>query len=343
MKAVISKTWPVLDETLKSMLNTENGFPKCMKIADLGCSSGPNTLFLISHIMDTIEDLCKQPDDLPQLEVFLNDLPNNDFNNLFKLLSNFSQKNGNERKLEWFVYGVPGSFYGRIFPSNNLHFVYSSFSIHWLSQIPEGLEKNNKENIYMAITSPPQVFEAYAKQFQRDFSTFLCLRSEEITFGGRMVLAINSRSFADPSSKDAFPLLTVLGETLSDMVAQGLAKEDDLYSFNVPLYTPCLQEVEAIISDDGSFNLDKMDIVHVPYDDYDEVVFNKYKSGKTLAGNVRCFIEPMLVYHFGSSISVDSVFDIYAKKMADHLSNERPSYFTIVISLTRKFREETSN
>ncbi|XP_069153311.1 S-adenosyl-L-methionine:benzoic acid/salicylic acid carboxyl methyltransferase 3-like isoform X2 [Solanum lycopersicum] len=31
--------------------------------------------------------------------------------------------------------GVAGSFYTRLFPSNSLHFVHSSYSLHWLSQI----------------------------------------------------------------------------------------------------------------------------------------------------------------------------------------------------------------
>ncbi|KAK6162740.1 hypothetical protein DH2020_002581 [Rehmannia glutinosa] len=318
----MSRTWYVLDETLKDMF-TENGFPKCMKMADLGCSSGPNTVFLISHIMDTIQDLCKHNNlnNLPQLEVFLNDLPHNDFNNLFKLLSSFIQMNGKERKLESFMYGVPGSFYGRLFPSNNLHFVYSSNSLHWLSQIPEGLGNNNKENIHVAMTSPPQVFEAYAKQFQRDFSMFLRLRGEEITFGGRMVLAFIGRNVAQPSSEDGF---VILSQILSDMVAQGLIKEDDLYSFNVPLYHPCLQEVEAIICSEGSFNLDKLEVFQVPWDSNDG-----YKSGKLVAGNVRAFMEPMLASHFGSSINVDDVFESYAKKMEEYLSKERSSYIIL--------------
>ncbi|GFP88563.1 benzoate carboxyl methyltransferase [Phtheirospermum japonicum] len=326
---------------------TENGFPKCMKLADLGCSSGPNTLFLVSHVLDTIRDLCKNDNliikNSPQLEVLLCDLPQNDFNNLFKLVTDFSRENGKEREIECFVYGVPASFYGRLFPTNSLHFAYSSFSVHWLSQIPEGLGKNNRENIYIAPNSPPQVCEAYTKQFQKDFSRFLSVRSEEITSGGRMVLAFIGRSSLDPSSRDEFQLLTVLAESLSDMVTQGLVKKDDLYSFNVPKYTPCLQEVEAIINGEGSFKLAKMDVVRVPWDaTYDDVVFDPYKSGKRVAGTVRSFMEPMLASHFGSSI-VDAVFDMYANKMAKHLSKERSSYFTIVVSLNRKSKEETCN
>ncbi|GFP88559.1 benzoate carboxyl methyltransferase [Phtheirospermum japonicum] len=338
-KAVLSKTWPVLDETLKDMFSENNintGFPKCIKITDLGCSCGPNTILLVSHIMDTIQDLCQNDnfENLPQLEVFLNDLPDNDFNNLFNLVSNFSRENDKRRLLEWFVYGVPGSFYGRLFPSNTLHFAYSSYSLHWLSQIPEGLGKNNKENICVATNSPPQVSDAYAKQFHRDFSMFLSLRAEEITSGGRMVLAF----LGTTSSKDEFKPFKLLAETLSDMVAQDHVQKDDLYSFNMPFYTPCLKEVEAIIRDEGSFNLDMMEVVMVPWDaheEYEDKAFDKNISGKLVADCVRAVVEPMLVPHFGSSI-VNDAFDSYAKKMTEHLSKERSSYFTPVISLNRK-------
>ncbi|GFP88555.1 benzoate carboxyl methyltransferase [Phtheirospermum japonicum] len=342
-QVVISKTWAVLDKTLKDMYtrnNHNNGFPKCIKIADLGCASGPNTLFLISHMMDTIEDLCKHNNvkNLPQLEVFLNDLPDNDFNNLFKLLPNFC---GKECKFECFMYGVPGSFYGRLFPGNSLNFAYSSYSLHWLSQIPEEVGVNNKENIYIATNSPPRVCEAYAKQFQRDFSRFLRVRAEEITPHGRMVLTFIGRSVVDPLSKDELAVITMLAETLSDMVAQGLVKKDDLYSFNMPMYTPCLQEIEAIIGDEGSFNLDKVEVVRVAWDahkEYDDKVFDKNMSGKLVADGVRAFMEPMLTSHFCSSIA-DRVFDSYAERMAEHLSKERSSYFSPVISLTRKIKD----
>ncbi|KAL9175771.1 hypothetical protein ABFS82_02G133500 [Erythranthe guttata] len=336
----MTKTWRVLDETLKDMLTTnEYEFSKCMKIADLGCSSGPNTLLVISHIIEQLSEDKHVP---KQLEVFLNDLPDNDFNNLFKLMSTNTNTNTNTN-IECYIYGAPGSFYGRLFPNNSLHFAYSSYSLHWLSQIPQGLEKNNKENICIATTSPPQVFEAYSNQFERDFTTFLKLRGEEIRGGGRMVLGFIGRSVADPTSKDELKTITLLSETLSDMVAEGLLKEEDLHSFNIPVYAPSIQEIKTAIQSEGSFNLDKMEVVLVPldanedYNNYDNMVSDKNNgSGKFVANYVRAFAEPMLVAHFGSSINVDVVFDVYAKKTDEHLSVERSSYFTPVISLTRK-------
>ncbi|KAL8062246.1 hypothetical protein ABFX02_02G134800 [Erythranthe guttata] len=346
-KVVITKTWPVLDETLKEMFITTDEYEfttKCiLKIADLGCSSGPNTLLVISHIIEQLSENKHVP---KQLEVFLNDLPDNDFNNLFKLMSTNTNTNTNTKNnIECYIYGAPGSFYGRLFPNNSLHFAFSSASIHWLSQIPQGLEKNNKQNIYITTTSPPQVFEAYSKQFERDFMTFLKLRGEEIRGGGRMVLGFLGRIAADPTSKDEFKTYTLLSETLSDMVAEGIVKEDHLHSFNIPIYAPSIQETEAAIQNEGSFNLDKMEGVLVPWDanedynNYDNMVSDKNNntgSGKIVSNCVRAFVEPMLVVHFGSSINIDRVFNVYEKKMEEHLSVERSSYFIHVISLTRK-------
>lgn len=41
-------------------------------------------------------------------------------------------------------------------------------------------------------------------------------------------------------------------------------KEEDLHSFNLPLYIPCQEEIEATIRGEGSFDLAKTEIVRVP-------------------------------------------------------------------------------
>ncbi|XP_073271146.1 benzoate carboxyl methyltransferase-like [Primulina huaijiensis] len=352
-KIGISKARHVLDETLKEML-ADSGFPKCFKMADLGCSSGPNTLSVVAQIMGTIEGLCelKNVDELPEFEVFLNDLPGNDFNNLFKLLPEFYKKLNDHpvknKGLRCFISGLPGSFYGRLFPTNALNFVYSSFSLQWLSKIPDGLEEN-KQNIHMAMASPPEIFDAYARQYQRDFTTFLTSRGEEMSCGGRMVLTFVGRSAEDPSTKDDCTHFKLLASVLLEMVNEGHVKETDLHSFNMPIYTPCKQEVEALIHNEGSFNLDKFEHFLVPWDAHVEHENTEdrasalgpkgsvpdYRRGKLVSDFIRAYTEPVLASHFGSSI-IDDLYVRYAKKLAEYLSTEKPLFFNVIICLSKK-------
>lgn len=117
-----------------------NMFGESIGIADLGCSSGPNTLLVVSEILNVIYAKWQQlgRPSSPEFRVYLNDLTGNDFNNVFSSLPAFYNKLKEEKRSEFgpcFISGVPGSFYGRIFPTRSLHFVHSSSSLHWLSQV----------------------------------------------------------------------------------------------------------------------------------------------------------------------------------------------------------------
>lgn len=129
---MIVKSKPVLEASVKKML--KNGiFPKCFTVADLGCSSGPNTLLSISNVIDMVHNLCKEnKSEPPEFQVYLNDLPDNDFNSVFKSIPSFLEK---MKYGDCFIAGVAGSFYRRLFPRNSLNFVHSSYSLHWLSQV----------------------------------------------------------------------------------------------------------------------------------------------------------------------------------------------------------------
>lgn len=113
--------------------------PESMVVADLGCSSGPNTFHVVFEVIDTVDDqsrrLGRPP---PEVQFFLNDLPGNDFNNIFRSLEGYEEKLKEEKEdrvTPFYVVGVPGSFYGRLFPSRSVHFFHSSFCLMWLSQV----------------------------------------------------------------------------------------------------------------------------------------------------------------------------------------------------------------
>lgn len=132
-KRVLSKAKPVLTKNTKEMMINLN-FPNCIKVADLGCASGQNTFLTMSEIVNTVDVLCQEWNQkAPEIDCCLNDLPDNDFNTTFKLIPFFNKRV--KSKASCFVSGVPGSFYSRLFPRNSLHFVHSSYSLHWLSKV----------------------------------------------------------------------------------------------------------------------------------------------------------------------------------------------------------------
>ncbi|GAV76913.1 Methyltransf_7 domain-containing protein [Cephalotus follicularis] len=337
----MSKAKPVLEETIMDQLKT--ALPTCFKVADLGCSSGPTTFSLIRTIIETVDRVIQRKKcRSPEFQVFLNDLPGNDFNTIFKSLPSFLKMLANDKgdKLRpCFITGVPGSFYGRLFPSRSLHFIHSSYSVHFLSKVPNCLE-NNKGNIYITKTSPPDVYKAYFGQFQEDFSMFLSLRSEEMKHGGRMVLTLIGRNFSDPTRKDCCYFWELLAKSLTELVAEGLVEEDDMDSFNLPFYAPFSGEVREIIQKEGSFSLDKLQTFEVNWDPTENdtnktFAFNNYQSRKNVADCIRAVTEPMLASHFGDAI-IDYLFEKYEKHVGEHLCVEKPKFFNIVIVLAKK-------
>ncbi|KAK8276589.1 hypothetical protein V6Z11_D10G210100 [Gossypium hirsutum] len=229
------------------------------------------------------------------------------------------------------------------------HFVHSSYGIHWLSKVPVGPE-DNKGNIYMARSSPPSVFKAYADQFQKDFINFLSMRSKEIMPQGCMVLTCIGRKNPNPSKEDYG--WELLSKSLLDLVTEGVVKEADMDSFNLPYYTSCYytkrglqrhflrQEIAEIVEREGSFDIKRLQVFEANHSAVlsreeelhnQDLDFSVYlEMGKKTANGVRAISEPLLSSHFGDAV-IDKLFKRYATHVADGLM-----LTTTVVSLTKK-------
>ncbi|KAK9906084.1 hypothetical protein M0R45_000029 [Rubus argutus] len=154
-------------------------------IADLGCSVGPNTFSAVENIIDAVQLKYQNQgrrlnSQIPEFQVFFNDHTPNDFNILFKSLPPNRQ---------YYATGVPGSFYGRLFPKASLHIVHSSL--------------------------PFIGFQGYRN------------RAQEIVCGGLMVLIIPGRLQATHDSQ-SFRKMThqLLGDCLMDLARKGVVTEE---------------------------------------------------------------------------------------------------------------------
>ncbi|XP_062000951.1 loganic acid O-methyltransferase-like [Rosa rugosa] len=287
------------------------------QIADLGCSIGPNTFWAIENILEAVElkyqiqGMKKSPITL-EFQVFFNDHTPNDFNMLFKSLP---------LNRQYYAAGVPGSFYGRLFPKASLHFVHSSTAIHWLSRVPKDLaDRNsrswNKGKIQFSHSSD-EVIRAFEAQFSEDMECFLNARAQEIVYGGLVALIVSGRPDGTPHSDSSLNVIYhLLGSCLMEMARKGVVSEEKVDAFNITMFYMSPQELKAAVELNGRFTIECME--NLPRL---STIDNVTESPQLIASHVRAVTEVLFQQQFGDEI-LDELFDLYRTKL-----EEKPSIF----------------
>ncbi|XP_050215325.1 loganic acid O-methyltransferase-like [Mercurialis annua] len=263
-------------------------------IADLGCSTGPNTFISVENIIEAIRQKFKI---LPEIQVYFNDHVSNDFNALFFNLP--SSRN-------YFACGVGGSFHGRLFPKGSINFVYSAFALQWLSKVPSELNCGvcNGGRIHYG-NAPKEVCDAYYGQYERDMISFFDCRAEEVAPAGLMAFLVPGRpDEALPSQFSLSLFLQILESCLVDMADEGEISKEKLESFNMPLYSPSIEELRRIIDKNGKFSIVKLEA-------HEESI--KMLSSRSC----RSGFESIISKHFGGEI-IEQLFKRYDTKFAQH-------------------------
>ncbi|BFG29685.1 hypothetical protein CerSpe_159590 [Prunus speciosa] len=318
-------------------------------VADLGCSSGSNTIntvdVIIKHIAKRYEALGYNP---PEFSAFFSDLPSNDFNTLFQLFPPLANHSGSMEETlaadshrSYFAAGVPGSFYRRLFPSMSIDLFHSAFSLHWLSQVPESVVDKrsaayNKGRVFIHGAKESTV-NAYKKQFQADLASFLRLRAKELKKGGSMFLVCLGRTSVDPTDQSGPGLLfgTHFQDAWNDLVQEGLITSEKRDNFNIPVYASSLQDFKEVVEVDGSFTINKLEIfkggsplvVNQP-DDAVEV-------GRALANSCRSVSGVLVDAHIGDHLG-NELFSRVEKRGTSQAKEllEQIQFFHVVASLS---------
>ncbi|PIN08252.1 Loganate O-methyltransferase [Handroanthus impetiginosus] len=273
------------------------------RIADFGCSTGPNTFYGVENIISAVKNKYKKSNQnqTPDFQVFFNDLIGNDFNTLFRNLPS---------NMIYLVACSPGSFYDRLFSRKSIHFAHCSTALHWLSKIPKEVIKRgiNRGRIHY-LGGEKEVKEAYAAQYEEDFGRFLNARADELVDGGLMALLM--LGFADG---DAFSLsglrikYEILQSCLEDIAELGKITKEKVDSFNLPLYFPSESELKALIEANGSFCIEKIAKLASP------LRHKPDPKGSTL--QTKAVLGMVFEEHFGNEV-VEEVFRRLLDKLVE--------------------------
>ncbi|KAK9700034.1 hypothetical protein RND81_08G212800 [Saponaria officinalis] len=268
--------------------------------------------------------ICKETknennDQVSELQIYMSDLPSTDFNMLFKDAAKLQGQTRDGMPL-CFVMGVPGSFYGRLFPAKSLHFVHSSAALHWLSQVPLGVRNEegmelNKGSIIASEKSSTHIQETYLAQFKHDFTSFLNSRSQEVVPNAHMLLSFAGRESIKPCKH----LMTAHQyQALACLVSKGLITQEKLDSLNAPVYYPCKEEIEDIISKEGSFIIENIEL---SVDGAAIQIKDAKLRAIAIAKFIRCISEVFISHHFGTQIW-DELQIMLEQVILEHLNSD---------------------
>ncbi|PKI34324.1 hypothetical protein CRG98_045286 [Punica granatum] len=299
-----SVTKEKIDEAIATVLDITRFSTEALAsftIADLGCSVGPNTFIVVQNIIEAVR--CKYGSQVPDFQVFFNDHTANDFNTLFTSFP--PEKN-------YYAAGVPGV------PKELLD---------------EGSPAWNKGRIHYT-SAPENVGDAYKSQFAKDMRDFFNARGKEIVSGGLMALIM-------PGTQDGVPHSQVpsgvnydlLGFSLMDMAKEGIIRESDVDSFNLPVYAPTPQEMTELVNANGCFGIERMELT-APRSKIKGLI-----DGQACMMHLRAGMEGIISKHFGSEI-IDELFDRFLKKADDEFAERLEASFQnstqLLVVLKRK-------
>ncbi|KAI4313848.1 hypothetical protein L6164_026795 [Bauhinia variegata] len=240
---------------------------------------------------------------------------------------------------KYFAAAAPGSFFGRLFPRETLHFVHSSASLHWLSEVPEKIaDRNsdawNKGRIY-CVNSPKEVADAYAAQQRKDLENFMHARAQELVSNGLMVIRMAAApdEILDSDTKPG-EQFELLGSCLLDMTKEGLGSEEKVDSFNLPIFYSSVNDVMAILGANGCFSIEWLQVLSLEHILGDLTV-------EVATSTCRAVLEELLEKHFGSGI-IDELFNRFGKKVKEfpHLLNaHKQGIVQLFVILKRKLHD----
>ncbi|XP_015691881.2 indole-3-acetate O-methyltransferase 1 [Oryza brachyantha] len=292
--------------------------------------------------------------DVPEFQVFFSDLPSNDFNTLFQLLPPLlapaagsleeclvAGEGSTATTRPYLAAGVPGTFYGRLFPGGSINVFTSTFSLHWLSQVPDEVSDStsaayNGGRVFVHRATEATA-AAYKRQFQADLARFLQSRARELKRGGAMFLACLGRTSADPADQGGAGLLfgTHFQDPWGDLVREGVVEREKRDSFNIPVYAPSLQEFRDMVRAHGAFAIDRLELVKggspLVVDRPDDAA----EVGRAMANSCKAVAGVLVDAHIGERRGA-VLFERLERRAARHARElvEKVHFFHVVCSLS---------
>ena len=308
---------------------------------DLGSSEGGNAIHAMMRLIEALRSRTKAP-----LWIFFNDLPSNDFNQLFANLFPGGVPTISGGNI--FPAAIGGTAFRRVAPPRSLHCVTTFNAIAFLdkrppAELPNFILPMDPGAPRTGVSVGDAAREPYRKQAALDLRRFYASRAEELAIGGKLLVEVFGRDGAFSTSHGIYD---VLSDALLDAVEDGRLPRKIYRDLIFPIYFRNLTELIAPLESDDDlarcFRIEKKGGWEVP------APFNleREKTGDVAAwarsytGFMRAFTEPILAAAipppYAESDIVQDIYQRVEQRLAADPDRYELHYIALGVLLTRR-------
>ncbi len=266
-------------------------------ILDIGSSEGANAIYAMNQLIQVLRRRLKTP-----IWAWFNDLPTNDFNQLFKNL--FPTEGQALLGADVFPGVIGGSGFGRLVPPQTIHMATTFNAIAFLEQKPDAPLPNYvlpmgpgsaAPRSGVAVTNEER--EPFRKQAQKDLYQFYAARAEEVVSGGQLLVQVFGRNKQYSTS---FGIYDVLNDAVLDFVEDGQLPRQVFENLIFPIYFRTIEELVAPIENESQlgqvFRIEQTisEEIPVPFNQALEENGDVASWSKSYTGFLRAFTEAIL-------------------------------------------------
>lgn len=238
-RAVNVQALSLIDLAVDALPSPDGGGP--VTVVDYGCSEGGNSVFVMNEIVRRIasrqagRSIC----------IVYNDLPTNDFNQLFRNVRTAGDGTADNSGTPVYVFASGISFFQPVCPPASVHLAYSANALHWLSDVPTA---KTGEHCFFGMAEGA-CRQSLAARADLDWREFLGQRAAEVVAGGRLVVSMLGNAQPDNLVQFEDNMLRSFNAVLRELADEGSIERSALASFVFPIYyrtlAECLEPLRA--------------------------------------------------------------------------------------------------
>ena len=301
-------------------------------IVDYGSSTGKNSIASVRSAVVAVR--ARERDRL--VAAVHNDLPTNDWNELFANLATRDDGYGGLTGPPVLPLASAISFYEPVVPAAAAHLAVSFSAAHWLRSQPDV----DAPDAFYFCDAPDGARAALAAQADADWSTFLTARAADLAPGGRLLVQMVG---TDGSEVTARKLMRAMTEVAREMVEAGALERTPFERYLLPVYARTPEEARHALERPGpladAFHVEvaRTDPVPNPYLDKWHRDHDAAAYGRSYAAFVRGFTESSLRANlFGPGALLDDYFARLERRFAADPEADAFEDWTLTVVLTRR-------